>query len=72
MAPTAEQINRACTLYSAGADALSFAAAFAGETDDECLWLLWHAAKAAHAIDERHPFTSQRKFTSNGIAVVVR
>lgn len=74
MAPTTEQINRACNLYSAGADALTFAASFAGETDDEGLWLLWHAAKAALAIDQRHPFTSKhRQFTtSNGTQVIVR
>lgn len=60
-------------MYSAGASADDFALAFAGETDMEGLWLLWHAAKTALAIDERHPFTSHRKFnTSNGTQVIVR
>lgn len=73
MAPNAEQIDRACRLYSAGADALTFAASFAGEVDEEGLWLLWHAARTALAIDERHPFISHRNFrTSNGTQVIVR
>lgn len=73
MAPTVEQINRACRLYSSGADAETFRERFASEADEECMWLLWHAAKTAHAIDERHPFTSHRKYTtSNGTQVIVR
>lgn len=73
MAPTDEQISRACTLYSAGADELTFAAAFAGETDAEGLWLLWHAARVALIIDQRHPFTSHRNFrTKHGTQVIVR
>lgn len=72
-APSSELINRACTLYSAGADEITFAATFAGETDAEGLWLLWHAARVATIIDQRHPFTSRRNFkTSTGIPVIVR
>lgn len=67
-APTSAQLNRACRLYSAGADALTFCAELADELTPEGIWLAWHAAKAAHAIDQRYPFTG-RLVTRNGTEI---
>ena len=60
-APSCHQLDRACRLYSGGASVESFRAAFAGELSPEGMFLAWHAAVAANAIDERYPFTANRK-----------
>lgn len=59
--PTSAQIQRACRLYSAGADAETFRKAFANELTSHGIALAWCAAMTAMAIDERYPFTDNRK-----------
>lgn len=59
--PTCTQIDRACRLYSAGASSHDMRAAFAGELTEHGMALEWCAAVAAFNVDERHPFTSNRK-----------
>jgi hypothetical protein len=59
--PTCTQINRACTLYSSGANAEAFKQAFANELSEHGMALAWCAAITAFAIDERYPFTSNRR-----------
>ena len=59
-APDCAQIDRACRIFGAGGDLTDVAHAFRDELTGEGVWLAWHAAKASHAIDERHPLRSTR------------
>jgi hypothetical protein len=59
--PTCGQLDRACRLYSAGASSNDFKAAFAHELTDHGMALAWCAAVTAFNVDERHPFTSNRR-----------
>ncbi len=58
--PTCQQIDRACRIYTGGGDYLAIAEALCGELTVEGLFLVYHAAKTAHVIDERFPYPSTR------------
>ena len=54
-APSSEQIQRACRVYSAGIDVKSFREMFSEELDAEGVVLLWAAALTCAIVDERWP-----------------
>lgn len=53
--PTCAQIDRACRLYSSGADWYDFCEAFKGTLPPHAIVTSWHAAKAAHSVDVKFP-----------------